>query len=407
MGSLTTATIILFAASLIHVVADIPCHHGSWNGSFCLCDPGWTLLDCSVLRVTMPPFFRGLDFGLQYRDDPYGDEHPLFPQNDVVDVVFDNSTQVLRLRTSTIDLNVSGVKISPHGGDTQNPSWRLFFLNPIFNVGSIVLKSTLSFDPSFLRERLVSRLSRALGNKVYRQCYARAQLTTSSSKVYLLQESLEENEFSLSRYGRSSISYGYWKVGGNHASHPVTPLSPWSKSSAGTNALNNATLQIDQWKYGDNLNATFNGTQWMQTFAMICMSSSWDCIVQRHNYYLHSDANANFQIIPYDFDRTLGIANIVVDPKPVTWDVMFCFVFGDNPFCNNMQQAFLAQYNQTLSWLLGEKGYIGSGYYLHDLKALDAQVSQLRPAGHNNTFAADIDRFIQSRSEFIVNWLRS
>ena len=102
------------------------------------CPPDKTLSDCSITRVTLPL----LPADDQYAEDKFGDAHPLFPRNDVLDVVVTacNSTFLqnrytlcqMIVRSSLFNVSIPAL-LKPHGGDQINLSFRVKLLKRLFD----------------------------------------------------------------------------------------------------------------------------------------------------------------------------------------------------------------------------------------------------------------------------------
>ena len=138
------------------------------------CPPGKTLSDCSVSRVTMPL----LPADDQYSEhDKYRDDHPLFPRDDVFDIVVTSCNASIQqnkysqctmfIRSTLFNLTTVAL-MKPHGGDMINLSWRV--KTNIFDLKGFILKDTQDSDPSFLKERLSMLALRYAGAKVQREC---------------------------------------------------------------------------------------------------------------------------------------------------------------------------------------------------------------------------------------------
>ena len=185
------------------------------------CPPGKTLSDCSVSRVKMPL----LPADTQYAaNDEYHDAHPLFPRDDVLDIVVESCNGTfaqnkytpcfISIRSSQFNVSTAAL-LKPHGGDMINFSFRVkFAASRLFGQKGFILKDTQDSDPSFLRERLSALVLRYAGAKVQRECFARLRVKQQQAKTVVVEELIDE-QFAHSRFGVKEA--GVWKAGGNHA----------------------------------------------------------------------------------------------------------------------------------------------------------------------------------------------
>jgi hypothetical protein len=148
--------VLLLLLTLVHRHEAAPaCIHGVWNAArgLCVCNAGFALSDCSLGPLKpLPPVFvtrNATDFL------PPPDDHPLFPQDDVLDLTYDPDKATLLVRSNRLGaVRVSNVTASTRGTVRAVPSYHLHFHRRFLGLKSLGLKSSLGVDDTLLRERL-------------------------------------------------------------------------------------------------------------------------------------------------------------------------------------------------------------------------------------------------------------
>jgi hypothetical protein len=143
----------------------------------------------------------------QYSKDVYRDAHPLFPRDDVLDVVVGVCNATIQqnkyslcsmfIRSSSFNTTINAL-LKLHGGDMAHLSYRVKTPN-LFGQHGFILKDTQDSDSSFVRERLASLALRYSGAKVQRECFARLRVAGRTKTVVV--EELIDSRFAVSRYG--------------------------------------------------------------------------------------------------------------------------------------------------------------------------------------------------------------
>ena len=335
----------------------------------------------------------------QYVEDPYGDEHPLFPQDDFWDVSLNCSSPPpafgfancsLSMHSSRLSFSFLSARVKLHGGDPVRPSFQVRVSLPGIapSTRGFILKNTFAADPTLLRERLSSRFMRASGLKVQRECFARLALAGWSPPLLLVvMEELVDAQFAVSRYG-SPAGAGLWKVGGNHESQPVSPENAWAAGPEGAAELAAATAAVARGAG----QAPLLWDNWARAMAAIAATADYDGLAGAHNYYL-ADPGGEFDIVVYDMDWTLGAGSLRWVRNTTAWPVMFCTAFKmRSPWCVDVQNALGEAYPRAILNL------IATYDPMPDLMALEAQAEVLRGPSNSTKVIA---QFIQQRNEFL------
>jgi hypothetical protein len=141
---------LVVSISLLWAVAQsLDCQHGTpQSPSNCHCDANFTLRDCSLQLSSLAPVFATrtlMSYNLSDPSGAFGDRHPFFPQNDVVQIVFGANFSQCSVRTNTMDILLQNVRVKVHGMDSKkSQSLKVTFADKKrqFGVEAFVLKSS-------------------------------------------------------------------------------------------------------------------------------------------------------------------------------------------------------------------------------------------------------------------------
>ena len=377
---------------LVAATVGMPCLHGKQSADGeCVCDVGWALADCSVSVRALPPVFAVVPARFEPSDDSL-----LFPQDDVVDVAFEEGGMRWTSRV-TGTLRVAQVKRRLRGTEGGNSSsFHVSFGGGrrFLGVTAFGLKSSQDVDASLVRERLANRFFGSVGALVPRETFSRVSVNGTSLGLFTLQEQIDADFFAARQLRFSPNSTALWKMGDRRSDNADAPKTPFANSTAGMAQFLAAKRACENGTAAA-VEAAADAAAMLQSLAASAVTSNRDGVVLGHNFYLYwSDARVPALSVPYDMDRSLGQG-----PLPdylVDWPLFFCGPFV--PWCGRFLQLFPAAF-RSLVLALAE-GYVGGGHFAADLDILDSVAAQFRAAGN---YSAEIGAWMDKRVAFLLS----
>ncbi|PRP88578.1 hypothetical protein PROFUN_02989 [Planoprotostelium fungivorum] len=309
--------------SIVDCSTGNPCLNGGEcrsfrDDSFCVCQPGFTLPDCSGQSLKLPAITQVVEHEQYSGWDLYKDDHPLYNESTVmqfhIKMKIEDEEKLLRgtgrdpslfpLKELTI-YNGDTVhtlfeaEISSIGQNTRHmnkKSMKIELKSPFHQQRKFVLKSSV-VDPSFLKEKLSTATLRSLGVPVPRASYSLLYINGKSRGLHILLEN-DHKEFMYSRFseGGGSRCDSSWVCKPKEDQALISLLG----------LLHNKT-SIDDWQA--KIEKQFNISMYIRALVAEIVTSNWDGFWNRNNFvtYQHPTTKV-FHTFRTDLDIAFGFS---------------------------------------------------------------------------------------------------
>jgi len=419
----------------------------SGNGVFqngkCVCNKGFSLVDCSGKQINLPRLTSDLSAKNTYLNDKYGLDHPVFnistlgtfhfevnPDN-LVSMLESNFAEhnvtLKRFHNGQIDEadHKCQYKIQQKGQMASmsfQKSFKVVLKNECQPNGWHDVKTLafapLSYDPSYARSFMAYEVIRSMDLPIARSSFAVVYMNDVYFGLFWLEEKVS-NKFLKSRFPKDEgFLFKCPSTSGNYVTCPSgSPKDSgigWCAVDSGSEKkatkhfckFQEALVKCNTEKNNTDIAALINLETVVRSVATDAALLNSDGIgMNRNNFYLHSNSDGtNFEILMHDFDYSEGFKAWLAyseDPYYSLSRYNYGIPYGLGACWDTTKEMYTKELQRLIDGPFNPNGKIGeltNGVYelLSPAAAWDA-----------NTWRGDIQFFIQGWNGDVVHTLNN